>query len=210
MSRTQGEIRRDDSGVVCRSSCVGVRVTTTDDALRDHVRASVLSRTPVDEREERSIVEFIEHFDRLERPFSEHAHHVHVTGSGIVVGARGVLLLKHKRLGFWLQPGGHVDDGETPWGAALRETGEETGIEVTFGGSVGGDGIPELLHVDVHEGGRGHLHLDLRYLIDAGDADPAPPADESQEIGWFDWETAVGMSDHGLVGILTSVRSNLR
>ena len=51
-------------------------------------------------------------------------------------------------------------------------------------------GTPELAHVDVHDGGRGHTHLDLRYLFDAGDADPAPPADESQDVGWFGWDEA--------------------
>ena len=52
-------------------------------------------------------------------------------------------------------------------------------------------GEPRLVHVDVHPGGRGHTHLDLRYLIDGGDADPRPGEDESQEIGWFDWPAAI-------------------
>ena len=46
---------------------------------------------------------------------------------------RGILLLVHRRLGIWLQPGGHVDPGETPWEAARRETVEETGtVGATF------------------------------------------------------------------------------
>jgi 8-oxo-dGTP pyrophosphatase MutT (NUDIX family) len=88
-------------------------------------------------------------------------------------------------LRIWIQPGGHIDPGELPWDAALRETREETGLDGRFAEPCGSDGVPPLHHVDVHAGGRGHTHLDLRYLIDGGDADPRPPAGESQAIDWF-------------------------
>ncbi len=52
--------------------------------------------------------------------------------------------------------------------------GRKPACEVSFAGPVDSGGVPELIHVDVHEGGRGHTHLDLRYLIDGGDADPGP------------------------------------
>ena len=45
---------------------------------------------------------------------------------------------------------------------------------------------PPLAHLDVHAGGRGHTHLDLRYLLAVdGDDEPAPPAGESQDVRWF-------------------------
>jgi hypothetical protein len=115
--------------------------------LDAQIRNEVAARTPVDEREERSIAEFLTAFDRLSSPFDERADPVHVTGSAIVLGPRGVLLLRHKRLGIWLQPGGHIDPGETPWAAALREAHEETGLGVRFL-----DDPPTLVHVDVHAG----------------------------------------------------------
>lgn len=143
----------------------------------------------------------------MDHPFSEEADPVHVTGSGIVVGARGVVLLKHRRLGLWLQPGGHVEEGESPWDAARRESVEETGLDLAFSPDrIDGDGVPELVHVDVHPGGRGHTHLDLRYLLDGDDADPAPPPGESQEIGWFTWDDALATADPGLRGALESLR----
>jgi 8-oxo-dGTP pyrophosphatase MutT (NUDIX family) len=175
------------------------------DDLRRRIRSDVAAREPVDGREETSIARFLELYDRLDAPFDIDADPVHVTASGIVVGRRGVLLHEHKRLRIWIQPGGHIDPGEMPWDAALRETREETGLDGRFAEPYGSDGVPPLHHVDVHAGGRGHTHLDLRYLIDGGDADPRPPAGESQAIDWFDWETAIAMTDDGLRGALTAL-----
>jgi 8-oxo-dGTP pyrophosphatase MutT (NUDIX family) len=166
------------------------RTSAEADALRDRVRHSVVTKAPIDDAERACIAEFLRRFDALANPFDEHADPVHVTGSAVVVGRRGVVLVKHKRLGIWLQPGGHVDPGETPWDGARREAHEETGLAVDFAG-----GAPQLVHVDVHPGGRGHTHLDLRYLVEAEDADPHPPEDESQDIAWFDWNAAVDRAD---------------
>ena len=180
-------------------------VPSSPASLQSSIRTDVATRDAVDEREARSIERFLEAYDALVDPFDQRLDPVHVTGSGIVVGSRGVVLLEHKRLGIWLQPGGHIDPGETPWDAALRESREETGLDVRFA-TVGADGRPPLVHVDVHDGGRGHTHLDLRYLIDGGDADPAPPEGESQNIGWFTWEAAIELADPGLRGALVALR----
>lgn len=48
--------------------------------------------------------------------------------TGYVVRDGKTLLLKHRKLGMWLPPGGHVDEGETPDEACLREILEETGL----------------------------------------------------------------------------------
>ena len=172
--------------------------------LRADVRRAVSARQPIDDEERRCIGEFLDHFDRLAHPFDEHADPVHVTGSAIVVGPRGVVLLKHKRLGLWLQPGGHIDPGESPWDAARREAVEETGLAVEFVESP-----PRLVHVDVHPGGRGHTHLDLRYLVAAGDADPSPPDGESQEIEWLAWPDAIERaSDDRLKSALRTLQNH--
>ena len=133
--------------------------------------------------------------DWLRSPFDERADPAHVTGSAIVLDAVGrVLLHRHKRLGIWLQPGGHLDPGETPADAAVRETREETGLTAHHPA-----GSPRLLHVDVHEGPRGHLHLDLRYLLHAdGQAPFAPDLGESPEVVWLEPEAAARRSDASL------------
>jgi 8-oxo-dGTP pyrophosphatase MutT (NUDIX family) len=176
---------------------------TATAGLVDRIRADLRSREPLDARERESIAVFLAELERLPHPFDEHADPVHVTGSAIVVGPRGVLLQRHKHLGIWLQPGGHVDPGETPWDAALRETREETGLELRFV-----DGTPRLVHVDVHAGGRGHTHLDLRYLVEGSSDDPVPPVGESQEVAWFDWPAAIDVADDGLRGALVRLASS--
>lgn len=178
----------------------------TPDELRERVRADVAARRPVDEREATSIELFLPTYDALEEPFSRSADAVHVTASGIVIGPRGVLLHRHRRLGTWLQPGGHIDPGELPWDAARREVDEETGVSTEYAELLD-DGTPPLVHVDVHAGGKGHTHLDLRYLLVAGDVRPDPPPGESQEVGWFDWERAIEIADDGLRGALRSLRT---
>ncbi|HCR81561.1 MAG TPA: hypothetical protein DIV47_03745 [Candidatus Pacebacteria bacterium] len=53
-----------------------------------------------------------------------------MTASGFLVHNGKVLLIKHKKLGYWLAPGGHVEEGELPHQAAEREVWEETGLKV--------------------------------------------------------------------------------
>lgn len=171
------------------------------ETLREQVRRAVAEREPIDAVEREVIAEFLVLYDGLTDPFDQAGDPVHVTGSAIVVGPRGVVLLEHKRLGLWLQPGGHIDPGETPWDGGLREAREETGLDVEFA-DLGPDGAPRLVHVDVHDGGRGHTHLDLRYLVDGGSADPAPPEGESQIIDWFDWSAAPGRAGDPRLGAL--------
>ena len=171
------------------------------DALRHVVRDSVRARRPVDARERSSIDEFVQRFDALASPFDEHADPVHVTASAIVVSddGRRVLLHRHKRLGIWLQPGGHIDAGETPWQGAQREAHEETGLPVALADE-------RLVHVDVHPGPRRHTHLDLRYLVTAPHVPPTPPEGESAEVEWFPWHRAVATAEPGLEGVLRSLQ----
>lgn len=148
------------------------------------LRDSIMRIVPVDEREARSIDMTL---DRLTWPgdvFSEELDAHHVTASAFVVSPRGVILHLHRRLGIWVQPGGHVDAGETPEVAAVRETLEETGLIVRHLDPV------NLFHVDVHPGPRGHTHYDLRYLVVAEPVDPSPPDGESPDVYWFTFEDA--------------------
>lgn len=164
----------------------------------------VRARTPVDARESRSIEQFLSVVPTLDDPFNEESGPLHVTASAIVVNSitapTHVVLHLHKRLKMWLQPGGHIDIGESPADAALREAREETGLAVSHP-----DDGARFMHIDVHPGPRGHTHFDVRYLVWSPHVAPSPPAGESQQVEWFDLQTARAMADEGLAGALTLV-----
>lgn len=139
----------------------------------------------------------------LQHPFDQEADPVHITASAILVNDAGdrTALHLHKRLGIWLQPGGHIEAGESPADAALRETIEEIGVPARHAREGG-----LFVHVDVHAGPRGHTHLDLRYLLRSPDMSPNPADGESRSVGWFPWQEAESMADDALRGALRAVR----
>lgn len=54
----------------------------------------------------------------------------HFTATAIVLDHYQVLLLEHRKLSWWLPPGGHIEDNEDPVQAVRREVLEEVGLEV--------------------------------------------------------------------------------
>lgn len=161
---------------------------TTEPVAR--LRAQLAAHEPRDARESTALERTLVALEELDAPLDEDADRTHVTGSAIVLGTDGrVLLHRHRRLGIWLQPGGHVDPGETCEQAALREVLEETGL-------AGRLASPDPLHVDVHDAPRGHVHLDVRWLVEVtAGAAPSPAVGESQEVAWFEVEEALAATD---------------
>jgi 8-oxo-dGTP pyrophosphatase MutT (NUDIX family) len=124
-----------------------------------------------------------------------------------VVQEGRVLLHWHRRLARWLPPGGHIDAGELPDEAAVRETLEETGLAVELldapradappgasGGAAAPGGGPrrlvQPLGIQLEDIPPGHQHIDLIYL--ARPAHPAGAGDLRAEAanpegrpGWF-------------------------
>lgn len=175
---------------------------TSAQEVTGRLRRAVAGFDAATPREISSRERFLAELSRLADPFDRNADPVHVTGSAIVVGRRGTVLHWHKRIGGWLQPGGHVDPGEAPWQAALREAHEETGLQVRHP-----DHGPRLVHLDVHPAGD-HVHLDVRYLLHGEDAEPAPPAGESQQVRWFSFAAAIALADPALVDGLRRVAAD--
>ena len=109
----------------------------------------------------------------------------HVTASAWILSPdrESVLLTHHKKLGRWLQLGGHVEDDGSIQAAALREAQEESGIAKM-------DLLDEaLFDIDVHliperKGTPAHYHYDFRFLILAGDRDFIV-SEESNNLAWL-------------------------
>lgn len=167
------------------------------------LKAAIERITPVDARERVSIEMTLDRLTWPGDPFSESENVHHVTASAFVVSSRGIILHRHRRLGIWVQPGGHVDPGESPEVACVRETLEETGLVASHLDPV------ELFHVDVHPGPKGHTHFDLRYVLVAQPLDPQPPEDESPDVFWFDFDAAVERAEPPLVPALKKLAASL-
>ncbi|MGA7833604.1 MAG: NUDIX domain-containing protein [Acidimicrobiales bacterium] len=163
------------------------------------LRAQIERIDPVDDREAASIAMTLDRLDWPGDPFSETENPHHLTASAFVVSARGVILHRHRRLGIWVQPGGHVDGGESPDAACVRETKEETGLDVRQLDPI------LLFHVDVHAGPNSHTHYDLRYVVVAQPVDPEPPEGESPDVFWFDFPKAIERAEPALAPALAKL-----
>ncbi|QGV78678.1 NUDIX hydrolase [Streptomyces ficellus] len=131
----------------------------------------------------------------------------HLTASALVVdpGRGRVLLTLHKKLGMWLQMGGHCEPGdETVAGAALREATEESGIPgltLLPGGPARLDrhAIPAPCH----------WHLDLQYVAIAPPDAVAAISDESLDLRWFAYEDVAAVADASVVRLVEAARATL-
>ncbi|MBZ4324075.1 NUDIX hydrolase [Streptomyces huiliensis] len=128
----------------------------------------------------------------------------HVTASALVVDpARGrVLLTLHRKLGMWLQMGGHCEpEDATLAAAALREATEESGIARGLTLLPGGPVRLDRHHTPCA------WHLDVQYAALAPEGAEAAISDESLDLRWFGYDEVASVADDSVVRLVERVRA---
>lgn len=149
------------------------------DALARYVRSGL-----ADVEQEKSAILFESFLSAHADAFERSCAPGHFTGSAWLVSLDGerVLLTHHRKLGLWLQPGGHADGDPNLCDVALREAGEETGLR----------GLriePGIFDIDRHRiparpGEPEHWHYDVRYVVRAGEDECFIVSEESHSLAW--------------------------
>jgi 8-oxo-dGTP diphosphatase len=129
----------------------------------------------------------------------------HFTASGIVLDGDGhVLLIHHRRRGWWVNPGGHIDPDEDPVQAVLREVAEETGItgqilaEPRFSHPAV-TVLPPPFTICVQDipgtgGAAPHQHIDMIYVLTPITRDITP---QLTEVAGCEWVPLAKVADLG-------------
>lgn len=148
------------------------------------------------------------HEDCFERTLLEG----HVTGSAWIVNPSRTrcLLTHHRKLDRWLQLGGHADGQTDILEVAMREAEEESGLKSLRPVS------REIFDCDVHPiPGRKtepeHFHYDVRFLLEADDAEPLVISEESKELAWVVLEDVATLeSDESVMRMVAKTRDGSR
>ncbi|MFD6229596.1 NUDIX hydrolase [Streptomyces sp. NPDC060232] len=132
----------------------------------------------------------------------------HLTASALVIDPvrERVLLTLHKKLGMWLQMGGHCEDGDATLAeVALREGREESGIEQGLTLLPGGP-----VRLDRHPiPAPCNWHLDVQYAALAPAGAVAEISDESLDLRWFPYEEVASVADTSVVLLLEATLARL-
>lgn len=124
----------------------------------------------------------------------------HITASAFVVDEdmEKMLLMHHKKLGFWVQFGGHADGDMNVIRVAKRELEEESGI---INPKIYSD---HIFDIDIHRipqiGNEPvHLHYDIRFLFQMPiDVACKLKEDEVDEMRWFSFDEVAGLEESAL------------
>ena len=157
-----------------------------------------------------------------------------LTASGCFIHDGKVLLIKHTKLGLWLNPGGHLEANEAPHQAAEREFFEETGIRtkavLLYGAEAKGESqnVPSPFATNLHwvskenywgrvqAAGKAETvkqkvwergceqHLNMCFLVEPVGSIEYQMSPESTDIRWFSKEDLAALSPTEIPGDVLS------
>ncbi|KPV52397.1 NUDIX hydrolase [Kouleothrix aurantiaca] len=114
------------------------------------------------------------------------------TATTFVVSENKTLLLLHRKLGKWFPPGGHIEPGELPDEAALREVREESGLDVELldaGRPIGTIRmLPQPFCILLEDISPDHQHIDLIYFARVRGGALVPAEREATAARWLSWD----------------------
>jgi 8-oxo-dGTP pyrophosphatase MutT (NUDIX family) len=124
-----------------------------------------------------------------------------------------ILLLKHRKLGVWVPPGGHQEINETPIETAIKEVFEETGLDASgylpkpkrLSDGTELQPVPNFILLEnIPEFGDkpAHQHQDMIFVIRMPFQEPVRSERESEDIGWFTRSQVEQMETFGNVRYL--------
>lgn len=122
--------------------------------------------------------------DYLNDPSAPAANSLVPAASAVVVDDAGCVLLQRRAdNGMWALPGGAMNLGESVAGCAVRETKEETGLDVEVVGIVGIYSDPG--HVFAYDDGEVRQEFSICLLCRLTGGGALAVSEESHEVAWF-------------------------
>ena len=178
--------------------------------------AALEGHTAATEEEVASLVRILRFLQEPADPFARANPKGHVTASAVIGRPDGseFLLVHHRKLARWLQPGGHTESSDaSAFDAALREAREETGIS-RFDTPLGRTILDVDVHaIPAHRREPAHSHFDIRYLLTSTEAarDHAASAeDPDRPMRWVSLEGARALNvDPSLTRALAKAHATL-
>lgn len=136
----------------------------------------------------KTILEFVNNYENC---FERSLAIGHITASAWLLNKdhSKALMMHHRKLDKWVQPGGHCDGNPDVLAVALKEAQEESGIYHIVAVST------EIFDVDIHlipenPKEKAHYHYDIRFLLAVTSDEDFVQNAESKELRWIDKNSA--------------------
>ncbi len=156
---------------------------------RDQILQLLQSYKEIHPSEQATVSKFNQFITQNKQCFERSLLIGHITGSCwlLDLSRERVLLTHHKKLGKWIQLGGHADGDPDILNVALKEAKEESGNNHIISLQ------NQIFDIDVHEippykQVPTHYHWDIRFLLGMNSTDQIQMSSESNDLAWFTYK----------------------